>query len=85
MRVTSCLGPQVMSAALPVASAAPASGQHGRAVGINERARGAGRVVVGEVLRVDAVEQVNEHGDRLIGSQTWIRVREAMRARPRTR
>jgi hypothetical protein len=53
--------------------------QHGRPVGIPERARGADDVVVGTVVASTAAYQTNQFGDQIIVSHTTIRVEETMK------
>jgi molybdopterin-binding protein len=57
--------------------------QHGRPVGIPERARGADDVVVGTVVANSAAYETNQFGDQLIVSHTAIRVEETMKGEPR--
>jgi hypothetical protein len=49
---------------------------------IVDRARGAERVVVGTVVSVVPRFDTNEHGDRLIVSQTVLRVEETLKGAP---
>jgi hypothetical protein len=63
----------VMAAVVAVAAAAP---------GIPERARGAKRVVVAQVVHVQSVFATNEHGDQLIVSRARIQIEEALKGAP---
>jgi hypothetical protein len=62
----------VLNAAAPLA-------QHGLPVSVNDAARTAERVVVGQVIRADAVQQSNGYGDVLIVSHTSVRVDETLK------
>src|SRR5881275_2730156 len=62
-----------------VLNAAAPSAQHGLPVSVADAARGADRVVVGQVIRADAVQQTNSYGDVLIVSHTAVRVDEALK------
>jgi len=72
----------IAAAIVSVATTASAQQGHGRPIGIDERTRGAERVVVGTVLRSEAVQQLNEYGDQLIVSHTLVRVDETMKGAP---
>jgi hypothetical protein len=71
-----------VAAALSAGIAVSAQEGHGRPISIEERARGAERVVVGTILRSEAVQQVNQYGDQLIVSHTAVRVDETMKGAP---
>jgi hypothetical protein len=58
------------------------SAQHGRRVAVGELAPGAERIVVGSVVRSQAVQQSNDNGDQLIVSQTWVHVDETLKGTP---
>jgi hypothetical protein len=60
-------------------NAAVPSAQHGLPVTVNDAARGAERVVIGQVTRADAVQQTNSYGDVLIVSHTIVRVDETLK------
>lgn len=51
---------------------------------IPERARGAKRVVVAQVVQVQSVFTTNEHGDQLIVSRARIQIEEALKGAPAT-
>ena len=68
----------LLAAAL-VAFGATLSGTDQRPVTIEERARGAERVVVASVEDVTAGYETNEFGDRLIVSHARLRVEEAIK------
>jgi hypothetical protein len=65
--------------AVTVGTALPAAGQDAVAVPLAERARGAERVVVGQVASVSPAWQVNEFGDRLIISTVRVTVSETLK------
>jgi hypothetical protein len=58
------------------------SASSGRPVDVGTKAKGAQSVVVGVVEEVTARFDVNEFGDRLIVSQTWVRVDETLKGAP---
>jgi hypothetical protein len=70
--------------AISVFIAGAADAQHGPAVPLAERARGAERVVVGRVASVSPVWQVNEFGDRLIVSVVNVTVNETLKGEARS-
>src|SRR5258707_957449 len=69
----------VLVGGLVGASHAVAGGQDAAAVPLAERARGAERVVVGQVASVNPVWRVNEFGDRLIVSVVHVTVNETLK------
>jgi hypothetical protein len=62
-------------------AAATLSASSGRSVDVATRARGSERVVIATVSDVQSRFAVNEHGDRLIVSQVWLNVSEALKGR----
>ena len=72
----------VFAAALLAGGASSATAQHGRPSSIPDRARGAERIIVGRIVRADAIQQVNAHGDQLIVSRAVIQVEESMKGAP---
>ena len=53
--------------------------QHGRPIDVEASARGAARVIVGQVIRVDPVQQTSAFGDLLIVSHTMVRIDEVLK------
>ena len=67
------------TALLMFAWSVSALAQHGRPIDVGASARGAERVVVGQVLRTDAAQLTNAYGDVLIVSHTLVRVDETLK------
>src|SRR4051812_41673514 len=67
------------TAVITPVSSGGAIAQPGRPLDVGASARGAERVIVGQVLRTDAAQLTNAYGDVLIVSHTLVRVDEILK------